>query len=211
MIDQTLPFVPMTVVTAVEIDENKDLISNQQQSPIISTLEKREEVEKVDSEQITVPSTETETETVIPITIEVDLKPVKESNEEKTVSPSTPIMSADEQPKPTESPTPTTEPAVVEVPISTLPTTNPLAKLISTMLPNATPFVPSSNSTTNQILTMNNDATPFVPNQHQQQLNNPNAGHWSGTNTRNSGGNNRRGQNPVRTFFLNIDSIQYLS
>jgi hypothetical protein len=74
------------------------------------------------------------------------------------------------------------------------------------MLPNATPFVPGSTSTTNQVLAMNNDATPFVPTQHQhgsnqQQFNNPNTGHWSGTNASTSGGN-RRGQNPVRLFIF---------
>jgi hypothetical protein len=135
------------------------------------------------------------------------------------------MMSADEQSKPTESSIPTIDPpapesTVVEVPVSTLPTTNPLAKLISTMLPNATPFVPGSNGTTNRpvsplsipLSTMNNDAAPFVPIQHQhgsgqQHLSNTNVGHWSGTNAR-GGGGNRRGQSGVRPFFLTIDAIQ---
>ncbi len=134
------------------------------------------------------------------------------------------MMSADEQSTPTESPLPTTEPTVVEIPVSTLLATNPLAKLISTMLPNAAPFVPSSNGTTNRpvsplpipISTMNNDATPFVLSQHQhgsgqQHLSNTNAGHWSGQGARGGGGGNRRGQSGVRLFFLTIDAIQYSS
>jgi hypothetical protein len=127
-------------------------------------------------------------------------------------------MSVDEQSKPTVSPIPIsnqpeTESTVVEVPVLALPATNPLAKLISTMLPNVIPFVPSSNVTTNRpispspipISTMNNDASPFIPSQHQhgsgqQHLSNTNAGYWSGTGTRGGGGGNRRGQSGVRPF-----------
>jgi hypothetical protein len=71
----------MNIVTPVEIDENKNVVSDQQQSPIISTLEKREEVEKVNIEPMIVPSPET----ITPITIDVDSKPAEESNESKIV------------------------------------------------------------------------------------------------------------------------------
>lgn len=102
------------------------------------------------------------------------------------------------------------------MPVPTVTTTNPLAKLMSTMLPNATPFVPTSNGTTNRpvsptpisTLSMNNDAAPFIPNQQQQQhgsnqqhLGNINTGHWNGTNTR-GGSGNRRGQSGVRLYSL---------
>jgi hypothetical protein len=123
-------------------------------------------------------------------------------------------MSVDEPTKPTVSPTsvadkPHGEPTVVEVPVSTLPAKNPLAKLISTMLPNANAFVPNSNGTNNRPVSpspmsnMNNDAPPFVPIQHQhgggqQHLNNTNAGQWGGPGTRGGGGGNRRGQSGVR-------------
>jgi len=127
------------------------------------------------------------------------------------------MISVNEPTKPTVSPIPIsdqpeTESTVVEVPVSALPATNPLAKLISTMLPNATPFVPSSNGTTTNrpvspspipISTMNNDAQPFIPIQHQhgggqQHLSNTSTGQWSGTGAR--GGGNRRGQSGVRHF-----------
>jgi len=127
-------------------------------------------------------------------------------------------MSTDEQSKSTVSPIPIsdqpeTESTVVEVPVSVLPATNPLAKLMSTMLPNVPSFVPSSNVTTTNrpvspISIMNNDAPPFIPIQHQhgngqQHLNNSNAGYWSGTGARGGGGGgggNRRGQSGVRSL-----------
>jgi hypothetical protein len=72
----------MNIVSQVETDENKNIISDEQQSPLISTLEKREEVEKVIIEPtILIPSSET----IIPITIDVDSKPVEESIESKIV------------------------------------------------------------------------------------------------------------------------------
>jgi hypothetical protein len=127
-------------------------------------------------------------------------------------------MSINEQLKSTVSPIPIsdqpeTESIVVEVPVSVLPATNPLAKLISTMLPNVPSFIPSSNVTTTNrpvspipISIMNNDAPPFIPIQHQhgngqQHLNNTNTGYWSGTGTRGGGGGgNRRGQSGVRSL-----------
>ena len=133
-------------------------------------------------------------------------------------------MPVNEQSEATVSPTtvsdqPEIESTAVEVPISTLLATNPLAKLISTILPNAVPFVPSSNTTNNRpvspspipISVMSNDAPSFVPSQHQhaggqQHLNNTNTGQWNGTGTRggNAGGN-RRGQSGVRFFLIKIN------
>lgn len=127
------------------------------------------------------------------------------------------MISADERSKSPVSPIPSTdqatiEPTVVEVPVATVTTTNPLAKLISTMLPNATPFMPGSNGTTNRPVspvplatsTMNNDAVPFIPSQPQHgsgqhHLNNANAGHWNNGGAR-GGGGNRRGQSGVSFY-----------
>lgn len=80
-VNETLPFVPMNIVTMVEIEEKEIVISDEQQSPIISTLEKREEVDKQIIEPTIVPSTEN----IIPITIEIDPKPVENSVELKIV------------------------------------------------------------------------------------------------------------------------------
>lgn len=77
-INETLPFVPMSLLTAIEIEENKDLISDVQQSPIISTLEKREEVEYQNIEPISLSS-------IIPIIIDVDPKPVENPTGTKLV------------------------------------------------------------------------------------------------------------------------------
>jgi hypothetical protein len=71
----------MNIVMPVEIDENKNFVSDQQQSPIISTLEKREEVEEVHIEPTILQSSET----IIQITIDVDSKPTEESIESKIV------------------------------------------------------------------------------------------------------------------------------
>lgn len=104
-------------------------------------------------------------------------------------------------PVPITSEQPQTEDNTVEVPISVLPETSPLAKLISTMLPNATvhrPVSPTPVST--PISTMNNDAPPFIPNQHQQHTNNINTSHWNTSNQR-GGGPNRRGQMSVSFDF----------
>ncbi len=80
-INQTLPFIPMNLVSQVETDENKNIISDEQQSPLISTLEKRDEVEKV----IVEPTILISSETIIPITIDVDSEPVEEPIELKIV------------------------------------------------------------------------------------------------------------------------------
>ena len=71
----------MNIITPVETDENKNLISDEQQSPIISTLEKREELAKENNE----PTILLSTETIVPITINVDSKPVEELTESKIV------------------------------------------------------------------------------------------------------------------------------
>jgi hypothetical protein len=72
----------MNTITQVDIDGKKDVISEEQQSPLISTLEQREEVEKAISIEPTIlPSSEI----VIPITIDVDSKPVEQLVETKVV------------------------------------------------------------------------------------------------------------------------------
>ncbi|CAF4779999.1 unnamed protein product, partial [Rotaria sp. Silwood1] len=211
-INQTLPFIPMNVVSHADIDENKTIISDEQQSPLISTLEIREESVKTTIE----PNILTSSEILIPITIDIDSIITEELNEAKIISPSTLDTSINEQSKSIVSPIPIsnqleTESTIAEVPVSTLPAVNPLSKLISTMLPNATPFIPNSNVINNQsvkpspipISSMNNDAPPFIPTQHQhgtnqQYMNNTGVGHWNGGSTRGgggTGGNNRRGQN----------------
>jgi hypothetical protein len=137
------------------------------------------------------------------------------------------MMSNTEQTKPAVSPKPVSDQpetgsTAVEAPLSALPTTNPLAKLLTTMLPNANPFIPSSNVTTNRPVSpiptasMNNDAPPFIPSQHQhgssqQHLSNTNAGHWGGIGARGGGGGNRRGQSGVRSLLEKnkIDTIKY--
>ncbi|CAF0961402.1 unnamed protein product [Adineta ricciae] len=203
VINQTLPFVPMNVIPQTDMDERKDIISDEQQSPLISTLEKREESEPA---VVVEPTIITSSQIIIPITVDVDFKPTEESNDTKTISPVTPTVSIDEQSKSSVSPnnvsdsTRTESTAAVEIPLSALPATNPLAKL---MLPNAAPFVPSSNGTNNQpvspvfipISSMNNDALPFVPSQQQPATSQQ---QWNGTNTRSGSGSNaggnRRGQ-----------------
>ncbi|CAF4104050.1 unnamed protein product [Rotaria sp. Silwood2] len=45
-INQTLPFIPMNIVSEVDTDDNKIITSDEQQSPLISTFEKREEPEQ---------------------------------------------------------------------------------------------------------------------------------------------------------------------
>jgi len=71
----------MNIVSQIETDENKNIISDEQQSPLISTLEKREEVEKTNIEPTVVISSET----IIPITIDIDSKPIEEPNDSKIV------------------------------------------------------------------------------------------------------------------------------
>ncbi len=71
----------MNIVSQIEIDENKTVISDEQQSPLISTLEKREEVEKTNIE----PTILISSETIIPITIDIDSKPIEESNDSNKV------------------------------------------------------------------------------------------------------------------------------
>ncbi|UJR28051.1 hypothetical protein I4U23_009307 [Adineta vaga] len=211
VINQTLPFITMNTVSLTDTGENKTMVSDEQQSPLISTLEQREESEA----SVVIESTNvTSSQIIIPITIDVDSKPTHESNEIITISPITPTISVDEHSKSSISPNDATEAigtqlsTAVELPVSTLPATNPLAKLISTMLPNAVSFVPSSNGTNNRpvspspipISFMNNDATPFVPSQHQYTSGQQ---QWNGTNVRgggNSGGGNRRGQNGGSNF-----------
>jgi len=80
-INQTLPFTPMNIVSQIDIDGNKNIIADEQQSPLISTLEKREELEKA----IIEPTVLISSETIIPITIDVDLKPAEEPIELKIV------------------------------------------------------------------------------------------------------------------------------
>ncbi|CAF0812164.1 unnamed protein product [Adineta steineri] len=209
-INQTLPFIPMMTVSQNDIDANKNIISDGQQSPLISTLEKREELENTSIDSIILISSEI----INRITIDIDSTPNDNKVEMKIVSPNTPIMSVNEQSKSAISPTtvsnqpePERESNIVEVPV---PVINPLAKLISTMLPNATPFIPTSNVSNNRpvspvpipISTMNNNAAAFVPGQQQQHgsgqqqhLNNMNGGQWNGVGARGGGGGNRRGQN----------------
>lgn len=82
-INETLPFITMNIVSQVDTDENKNIVSDEQQSPLISTFEKREEVEKANIEStVLIPSA---SETIIPITIDVDSKPTQEPIELKTV------------------------------------------------------------------------------------------------------------------------------
>lgn len=71
----------MNIITVMEIEENKDRVSDEQQSPIISTLEKREEVayQNIDSISSLL------IETIIPITIDVDPKPVNNTTDTKIV------------------------------------------------------------------------------------------------------------------------------
>jgi hypothetical protein len=127
-------------------------------------------------------------------------------------------MSAVEQSKPTLSPTlvssqPENVATIVEVPVSTLPATNPLAKLISNMLPHTAAFVPNSNVSNNRPVSlsptqgsnMNNDAPPFIPTQHphgggQQHMSNTNPGNWGSTRGGGGGGGNRRGQSGVSSL-----------
>ncbi|CAF0900909.1 unnamed protein product [Adineta ricciae] len=206
VINQTLPFVPMNVILKTDMDERKDIISDEQQSPLISTLEKREESELA---VVVEPTIITSSQIIIPITVDVDSKPIEESNDTKIISPVTPTISIDEQSKSSTSPnnasdsTRTESTTAVEIPLSALPAKNPLAKLMPAMLPNAAPFVPSSNGTHNQpvspvfipISTMNNDALPFVPIQQQPATSQQ---QWNGANTRSGSGSNaggnRRGQ-----------------
>ena len=65
----------MNILSQVDIDEYKNFISDEQQSPLISTLENREEIDKVLIERSSI---FTSTETIIPITIDVDSKPSEE-------------------------------------------------------------------------------------------------------------------------------------
>ena len=71
----------MNIVTTVGIEENKDRVSDGQQSPIISTLEKREEVDHQNIEPISLSLIET----IIPITIDVDPKTVANTTDTKIV------------------------------------------------------------------------------------------------------------------------------
>jgi hypothetical protein len=71
----------MNIIPQVEADEIRNLISDKQQSPLISTLEKREDVENVSIE----PTIITSSEISIPITIDIDSKPVEQSIEVKIV------------------------------------------------------------------------------------------------------------------------------
>ncbi|CAF3376512.1 unnamed protein product [Rotaria socialis] len=173
-INQTLPFIPM---------ETRTSITEEQQSPLISTFENREPAEQITNE----PNTMMPSEIIIPITIDINSAIDEELNEAKIVMVSpTPVLDQ-----------PMAESTIVEVPVSTLPAENPLAKLILTMLPDAAPFVPSSNVTNNQSVTpmpitvMNNDAPAFIPNNQHQHVSNQQ--HWGGRGG--PGGNNRRGQN----------------
>jgi hypothetical protein len=65
----------MHILSQVDIDERKDFISDEQQSPLISTLEKRDEIDKALIE----PSWLASVQTMIPITIDIDSKPGEES------------------------------------------------------------------------------------------------------------------------------------
>ena len=119
-------------------------------------------------------------------------------------------MSVDDASKTTVSPKPVInqsgpEPPATQVPAASVSPVNPLAKLISQMLPNVTSFAPSSNVITHGSLSpsasmMNNDAMPFIPGQHQmgggqQHMGNMGGGHWG---ARGGGaGGNRRGQSGV--------------
>jgi hypothetical protein len=71
----------MFVAPAVGIDGNNSLVSDEQQAPIISTLEKREDVEKENIHSIILPTLET----IVPITIDIDPKPIEASIESKIV------------------------------------------------------------------------------------------------------------------------------
>jgi hypothetical protein len=65
----------MHILSQVDIDERKDFISDEQQSPLISTFEKRDEIDKALIE----PSWLASVQTMIPITIDIDSKPGEES------------------------------------------------------------------------------------------------------------------------------------
>jgi hypothetical protein len=71
----------MNTVSQNDMDANKDVIS-EQQSPLISTLEKRDEVEKATTIE---PTILTSSEIIIPITIDVDSKPTEQPIETKIV------------------------------------------------------------------------------------------------------------------------------
>ena len=64
----------MNIVSQIDIDENKNIVFDEQQSPLISTLEQREELEKAVIEPIIL----TSSQTITPITINVDSKPAEE-------------------------------------------------------------------------------------------------------------------------------------
>lgn len=80
-INETLPFIPMNIVLPTDTNENKTIITDEQQSPLISTFEKREEVNQTNIE----PNIITSSETIIPITIEIDTTINDELNEAKIV------------------------------------------------------------------------------------------------------------------------------
>lgn len=179
----------MNVISPVDTDEVQTILPDEHQSPLISTLEKREEVEETNIETI-IPITTTDTNTESIDELKSSTVPIEESIK-PTVSSTTSVSNQPENESP-----------VIEVPISKLPAENPLAKLISTMLPDAAPFIPSPIMTDNQavtpipISTMNNDAPAFIPS--QQPMINTGGGQWNGNNTRGGGGvGNRRGQNAV--------------
>lgn len=84
LVNQTLPFVPMNSVPPLELHDIHEIITEEHQSPIISTVEQREDEQQqvqLDPEPIVlVPA-----ETIIPITIQVDSKLVEEVPIEKLV------------------------------------------------------------------------------------------------------------------------------
>lgn len=73
----------MSLLSTIEINENKEPISDEQQAPIISTLEQRKE-EQVEKETIE-ESVRSAIEAIIPISINIDSKSPEESIESKVV------------------------------------------------------------------------------------------------------------------------------
>jgi hypothetical protein len=71
-VNQTLPFVPMNIVAHTGYDDEKEIISEEQQSPLISTLEQREDDEQIFVEPVKLLLSEV----IIPMSIDVDSKPI---------------------------------------------------------------------------------------------------------------------------------------
>lgn len=73
-INQTLPFIPMHMIPQMETEDTKERISDGQQSPLISTLEQREDEQKTSMQSTLF----TSVDSIIPITIDINSKPSEE-------------------------------------------------------------------------------------------------------------------------------------